>query len=107
MQDANFYTEKQETKQLALVCPHCRQENSYPVRWMVRTKKPQLPRGADGQARARFAQARSYMVRVDDMVACRNVRCRKRFELTGQSVVLVSEGGPPPADFDPENFGNR
>jgi hypothetical protein len=29
------------------------------------------------------------MVRVDDMVACRNIRCRKRFELTGQSVVLL------------------
>ena len=108
MQDASFYDEKQETKQLTLVCPHCRQENSYAVRWMVRTKKPQLPRGADGQARARFAQARSYMVRVDDMVACRNVRCRKRFELTGQSVVLVAEGGVlAPKVFDPETFGNR
>lgn len=108
MQDANFYDEKQETKQLTLVCPHCRQENSYAVRWMVRTKKAQPPRGMDEQARARFAQARSYMVRVDDLVACRNVRCRKRFELTGQSVVLVSAAGStPPADFDPETFGNR
>ena len=48
------------------------------------------------------------MVRVDELVACRNLRCRKRFELTGQSVVLVSDsGGPPPKDFDPETFGNR
>jgi len=62
----------------------------------------------DEQARARYAQARSYMVRVDDLVACRNIRCRKRFELTGQSVVLVSEAGATPAaDFDPETFGNR
>jgi hypothetical protein len=29
------------------------------------------------------------MVRVDNMVACRNIRCRKRFELTGQSVFLI------------------
>jgi len=49
------------------------------------------------------------MVRVDEMVACRNIRCRKRFELTGQSVVLTTEGGAQQAgpDFDPENFGNR
>jgi hypothetical protein len=29
------------------------------------------------------------MVRVDDMVACRNIRCRKRIELTGQTVILT------------------
>jgi hypothetical protein len=47
------------------------------------------------------------MVRIDELVACR--KCRKRFELTGQSVVLTSDnaGSPPPADFDPETFGNR
>jgi len=39
------------------------------------------------------------------MVACR--KCRKRFELTGQSVVLVSSAAPVSGDFDPENFGNR
>jgi len=46
-------------------------------------------------------------VRIDELVACR--KCRKRFELTGQSVVLVGDnaGGPPPPDFDPETFGNR
>lgn len=89
MDDRQFYTEKQDTKQLTLVCPHCRQENSYPIRWMVRTKKSELPRGADSETRAKFAKASSYMVRVDDMVACRNIRCRKRFELTGQTVVLL------------------
>ena len=49
------------------------------------------------------------MVRVDEMVACRNIRCRKRFELTGQSVVLVSDNAANAAapGFDPETFGNR
>ncbi len=89
MDERNFYTEKQETKELTLICPHCRQENSYPIRWMLRTKKKELPRGAGDEDRARFAKARSYMARVDDMVACRNLRCRKRFELTGQTVVLL------------------
>jgi hypothetical protein len=45
------------------------------------------------------------MVRVDELVACR--KCRKRFELTGQSVVLVGTTAAPGPDFDPENFGNR
>jgi hypothetical protein len=89
MDEKRFYNEKQETKQITLTCPHCRQENTYPIRWMVRTKKDSLPPGANDNDRAHFGKARSYMVRVDDMVACRNIRCRKRFELTGQTVVLT------------------
>lgn len=89
MDEKRFYTEKQETKQITLNCPHCRQENAYPIRWMVRTKKDNLPPGANEDDKAAFKKARSYMVRVDDMVACRNIRCRKRFELTGQTVVLM------------------
>jgi hypothetical protein len=89
MDDKRFYDEKEQTKQLQLVCPHCRQEGTFPVRWMVRTKKNQIPGGANDDDRARFGKARSYMVRIDDMVACRNIRCRKRFELTGQTVVLT------------------
>ncbi|MGH9685190.1 MAG: hypothetical protein ACRD4S_16455 [Candidatus Acidiferrales bacterium] len=88
MDDKRFYDEKQETKQIPLVCPHCRQEGTYPIRWIVRTKKNQLPPGANDDDRARFGKARSYMVRVDEMAGCRNIRCRKRFDLTGQTVVL-------------------
>jgi hypothetical protein len=29
------------------------------------------------------------MVRVDNLAACRNMKCRKRFDLTGQSVFLI------------------
>ncbi len=108
MDERQFYNEKQETKQPPLVCPHCHQENTYPIRWIVRTKKKELPRGAGEDDRKRFANARSYMVRVDEMTACRNLRCRKRFDLTGQSVVLISEVADQSAgDFDPETFGNR
>jgi hypothetical protein len=107
MDERQFYDEKQETKTLTLTCPACRKEDNYPIRWVVRTKKSELPRGANEEDKKRFVQARSYMVRVDELVACR--KCRKRFELTGQSVVLIS---PRPAaagasDFDPETFGNR
>ncbi len=89
MDEKRFYEEKEETKQMQLICPHCRQENSYPVRWMVRTKRSQVPAGANDQDREGFKKARSYMVRVDNLLACRNIRCRKRFELTGQSVFLI------------------
>lgn len=89
MDEKRFYEEKEETKQMQLICPHCRQENSYPVRWMVRNKRAQIPAGANDQDRENFKKARSYMVRVDNLLACRNIRCRKRFELTGQSVFLT------------------
>jgi hypothetical protein len=89
MDEKRFYDEKEETKQQALVCPHCRQETSFPVRWMVRTKKAQVPAGANEEDKRQFAKARSYMVRVDNLAACRNIKCRKRFDLTGQSVFLI------------------
>ena len=59
------------------------------MRWMVRTKKAQPPGGANEEDRQQFAKARSYMVRIDNMVACRNIRCRKRFDLSGQTVFLI------------------
>jgi hypothetical protein len=89
MDEKRYYDEKEETKQIPLVCAHCRQENTYPVRYIVRTKKAHIPPGGNEEDRAKFAKARSYMVRVDNLVACRNIRCRKRFELTGQSVFLI------------------
>jgi hypothetical protein len=45
------------------------------------------------------------MVRVDEVVAC--FRCRKRFELTGQTVILLSPAPAGPAAADPESIGNR
>src|ERR1700733_11662955 len=54
MDEKRFYDEKEETKQIPMVCPHCRQEGTFPVRWMVRTKKAQPPRGGNGEDRAKF-----------------------------------------------------
>jgi hypothetical protein len=57
---------------------------------VVRTKKRQLAGRADERDRARFAKARSYMLRKDDLMACKNIRCRKRFEVVGiQSVAFL------------------
>src|SRR6516164_5743350 len=104
MDERTFYTEREETKKIKLVCPSCRKEFEYPVRWKVCRKKKELPRAASEEDKKKFARATSYMVRLDDLAAC--YKCRKRFELTGQSTVLISDDlGDPVAD--PENFGNR
>ena len=43
-----------------------------------------------GPERVWVTVARSYMVRKDDMLACKNLRCRKRFEIAGvQSVAFL------------------
>jgi hypothetical protein len=43
-----------------------------------------MPQGhADERDRAKFAKAASYMVLLDDKAACKNMRCRKRFDISG------------------------
>jgi uncharacterized protein YbaR (Trm112 family) len=88
MDERDFFNEKQEAKKASFVCPHCRERADYDVRWLRRTRKQSLPRGASEVDRARFAKSRDYMVRIDDMLAC--PRCRKRFEIPmSQSVVFI------------------
>jgi hypothetical protein len=65
--------------------------NDYELSWLVRTKKKQIPPRADERDRARFAKARSYMLRRDDLVVCKNPRCRKRFEVSGVQSVVFTE----------------
>lgn len=90
LDERDFYDEKETRKNATLACPHCRQSAEYELSWLLRTKKRQLPGRADERDRAKFAKARSYMVRRDDLVACKNLRCRKRFEVTGvQSVAFM------------------
>jgi len=50
------------------------------------------PGRADERDRAKFAKAQSYMVRREDMSMCKNIRCRKRFEVAGvQSVAFLND----------------
>jgi hypothetical protein len=110
LDEREFFEERQDKKMARLNCPHCHQPNDYELGWTVRTKKRQIPRGADERDRAKFAKLQSYMVRRDDLVACKNLRCRKRFEVTGvQSVVFLGEtgGAASAVATDPDNFGNR
>ncbi|MBI3665658.1 MAG: hypothetical protein HY236_05430 [Acidobacteria bacterium] len=83
MDERNFYTPSDTTRTLVLSCPFCKQSAEYPLRWVVRQKRDRLPGGADEHDRARFQKAQSYMVLCDDKVMCRNLRCRKRFDVSG------------------------
>ncbi|HEX8475068.1 MAG TPA: hypothetical protein VF666_13645 [Pyrinomonadaceae bacterium] len=90
MNERDIFTEQQETKRASFACPHCRERADYDVRWLKRTKKSAPPRGISEHDLARFKKSRDYMVRIDDMLACKNMRCRKRFEIpNSQSVVFI------------------
>jgi len=91
MEERDFFDERPDKKVASLNCPHCKQSADYEIGWLVRTKKKQLPGRADERDRARFAKARSYMIRRDDMMMCKNMRCRKRFEITGVQSVVFTE----------------
>jgi hypothetical protein len=90
MEERDFFDERTEPRNHTLTCPHCSQANEYQIQWLLRRRKARLPGHANEQDRARFAKARSYMLRRDDLLACKNIRCRKRFEVTGlQSVAFL------------------
>ena len=90
MEERDFFTETNEQKTHTLICPHCGQPSEHQINWVVRRKRAQLPRNADERDRARFAKAASYMVRTDDILGCKNIRCRKRFDVAGiQSVAFL------------------
>lgn len=78
-----FYTESQARKPATLNCPYCRTQDSYELAWIVRTKKERIPGGSDERDRAKFAKAASYMVLVDNQAMCKNLRCRRRFDISG------------------------
>ncbi len=90
MEERDFFDEKETLKPANLNCHHCHQAEIYEIRWLVRTKKQALRGPADDRDRARFAKAQSYMLRQDEVIQCKNPRCRKRFEISGlQSVVFI------------------
>jgi len=83
MDERQYYTESQATKPMVLNCPYCRSAETYDLKWMVRKKKDRLPGGADERDRAKFQKAQSYMVLIDNKVGCKNLRCRKPFDISG------------------------
>ncbi len=90
LNERDIFDEKQEMKTASFVCPFCRERADYEVRWLKRTKKKNLGRRMSDDDQRRIQKSRDYMVRIDDMLACKNMRCRKRFEIpTSQSVVFI------------------
>ncbi|MBL8183096.1 MAG: hypothetical protein JNL64_15970 [Blastocatellia bacterium] len=89
MHERDIFDERQEVKKATYSCPMCRERNEYDVRWLKRTKKKHV-NTRNEQDRAQYQKSRDYMVRVDDMLMCKNIRCRKRFEIpSSQSVVFI------------------
>ena len=83
MDERAFYRESQVLKPATLNCSFCRTSNTYELRWLVRRKIDRLPKHADERDRAKFNKAASYMVLLDDKVACKEMRCRRTFEVSG------------------------
>ena len=83
MEERDFFDERPEARKHNLTCPHCNTPGEYSIQWLVRRKKPQVPRGADERDRAKFAKFLSYMVLMDDKAMCKNMRCRKNFDISG------------------------
>ncbi len=83
MDERKFFSESNATRAANLQCPYCRSTETYDLRWLVRRKKGAIPPGADERDRKIFQKAQSYMVLLDDKVACKNLRCRKRFDISG------------------------
>ncbi|MBI4886664.1 MAG: hypothetical protein HY824_06200 [Acidobacteria bacterium] len=100
MDERQFFTERPEQRTARLQCPRCRRTNEYQVRWIRRTKKHQLPPGADERDRALFAKSKDHLIRVDDEVTC--ATCRKRFEIPSYQSMIYLENleGLPKEDYD-------
>ena len=100
MDERQFFTERPEVRQARLQCPRCRRTGEYAVRWMRRTRKPQIPGGADARDRAIFSKVRDHLIRVDEDVTCKT--CGKRFEIPSQhALVFVDQfEGLPKEDYD-------
>jgi hypothetical protein len=82
-----YFNESPTTKPAQLNCPFCRTVNEYELKWLVRKKKDRLPGGGDERDRAKFAKAQSYMLLLDDKTTCKNVRCRRPFEISGVKTI--------------------
>lgn len=91
MDERAYFNESETTKPAQLNCPFCRTTDSYQLRYLLRKKKDRLPGGADERDRAKFAKAQSYLLLLDDKAACKNVRCRKRFDISGVKTISYIE----------------
>jgi hypothetical protein len=96
MDERAFYNESQTVKPAQLTCPFCRSTDKHDLRWLLRKKKDRLPPSANPEDRKKFERAQSYMVLLDDKAACKNLRCRKRFDISGiKTMAFLADAGLP------------
>ena len=98
--ERQFFTEKPEQRPAKFQCPRCRRTNDYTIRWIRRTKKPQIPPGADARDRTLFEKSKDHLIRVDDDLTCKT--CGKRFEIPSHRALVFLEEleGLPQEDYD-------
>ena len=98
--ERQFFTEKPEQRPARFKCPRCRRTNDYTIRWMRRTKKGQIPPGADARDRTLFGKVKDHLIRIDDDVTCKT--CGKRFEIPSHRALVFLEEleGLPQEDYD-------
>jgi hypothetical protein len=87
--ERQFFTESPEQRPARFQCPRCHRTNDFSIRWVRRTRKAELPRGADARARELFEKVKDHLVRVDDDVTCPT--CRRRFEIPSHRALVVLE----------------
>ena len=92
MEEREFFDERPEKKMATLELsrtassrPSTRSRGLYGPR---RDNCRDVPTNAIARASPRPG---SYMLRKDDLMACKNMRCRKRFEISGVQSVVFTE----------------
>ena len=95
MDERAFYRETKTARAANLNCPFCHELQTHELQWLVRRKVDKLPPHADERDRAKFRKAESYMVLLQDKVQCKNMRCRRPFDVSGvKTTSYLYEGIP-------------
>lgn len=101
MDERAFFVEKPESRPARYQCPKCRRTADYSIRWVRRSKKGQLPPGANEEDRRKFAKVRDHLLRIDDEVTCKT--CGKKFEIPSHhSLVFMDQLAGLPNDDELE-----
>ncbi|MEO7146192.1 MAG: hypothetical protein ABI165_22075 [Bryobacteraceae bacterium] len=93
MDERAFYRESQTTRPATLNCPFCKTVDTHELHWLLRKKIDRLPPNANERDRALFKKVESYMVLLDDKAVCKNIRCRKRFDISGVKTTAFLTAG--------------